>query len=152
MWMLTVICTISVTTAAPRGWVLDGDRGFPALLEAQIFAEQWRLQKSHKCSIRLSVIPFYNSMSNQTEKIYGALESLCDALDLGRSESSTERLFLILMEAFNKTNAREMEKIRQESHGDGLMMDMSGLMADKILSVFEASLPGRQKRFWKFGK
>jgi hypothetical protein len=35
-------------------------------------------------------------MNTRTEKIYAALDQLCDALDLGRSESSTERLFLIL--------------------------------------------------------
>jgi hypothetical protein len=49
-------------------------------------------------------------MNNRTGKIYGALDALCDALNLGRSESSTERLFLILAMAFNETNANEMER------------------------------------------
>jgi hypothetical protein len=46
-------------------------------------------------------------MNSRTEKIYGALDALGDALDLGRSESSTERPFLIRAMAFNEDNAEE---------------------------------------------
>jgi transcriptional regulator of acetoin/glycerol metabolism len=89
-------------------------------------------------------------MNNRTEKIYGALDSLCDALDLGRSESSTERLFLVLAEAFNEANAQEMETIRETSHDEGLYLDMRGEMADRIrvaLAKYEArSTPQFQKK------
>jgi len=85
-------------------------------------------------------------MNHGTEKIYSALDALCDALNLGRSEESTERLFLILVTAFNEDNAAEMESIREESHdNEGLAMDMRGVMADKIFNVFRESLPSWQR-------
>jgi hypothetical protein len=34
--------------------------------------------------------------------------------------------------AFNDENAEEMEKIREESHDEGLAMDMRGPLAEKI--------------------
>jgi hypothetical protein len=76
-------------------------------------------------------------MNNQTEKICEALNSLCDVLDLGRSESSTERLFFILARAFDDLNVQEMETVRQISHDEGLCYDMCGSMADKILAARE---------------
>jgi hypothetical protein len=80
-------------------------------------------------------------MNTRTEKIYAALDQLCDALDLGRSESSTELLFFVLAAAFNETNAEEMETTRETSHDEGLCLDMRGEVADRIqeaLAVYEA--------------
>jgi hypothetical protein len=72
------------------------------------------------------------NIDNQTEKIYQALDMLCDALELGRSESSTERLFWILSEAFTSANKQDMETELEDSHAKGLSLDMRGLIADKI--------------------
>jgi hypothetical protein len=74
------------------------------------------------------------NMNNRTEKIIGALDQLCDALNLGRSESATEYLFLILAMAFNETNAKEVEKIRHQD--EGLTMDVRGELAEKIEEAF----------------
>jgi hypothetical protein len=84
-------------------------------------------------------------MNSRTERIYVALDQLCDALALGRSESSTERLSLVLAMAFNDENAEEMEKILEESHDEGLAINMRGLVADGIFSVFQASHPSWQR-------
>jgi len=86
-------------------------------------------------------------MNNRTEKIYAALDQLCDALDLGRSETSTERLFLVLAMAFNETNAEEMETIHHDD--EGLCTDMRGPMANRIqqaLARYEADDAERFKR------
>jgi len=77
-------------------------------------------------------------MNSRTDKIYAALDQLCEALDLGRSESSTEDLVFILAEAFKPANVAEMETIREKSHDDGFVLDMRGLMAEKMLAAVKA--------------
>lgn len=71
-------------------------------------------------------------MNERTEKIVAALDTLGDACGLSRSESSTERLFLTLATAFNRKNAKEMERIRDDSHKEGLCFDMRYPIAEKI--------------------
>jgi hypothetical protein len=71
-------------------------------------------------------------MNSRTDKIYAALNQFCDALDLRRSESSTERLFLVLATAFNQNNVTQMESVLEESHEESLCYDMRGPIADTI--------------------
>jgi hypothetical protein len=82
-------------------------------------------------------------MTTDREKVIGALDSLCDVLELGRFESSTERLFSILASAFDDLNVQEMEYVRQASHDEGLCYDMRGGMADRVLQA-------REKYKWNF--
>jgi hypothetical protein len=54
-------------------------------------------------------------MNTRTEKIYAALDQLCDALDLGRSESST-RLGLISQHPKRKSlQCRNRRRLRLPS-------------------------------------
>jgi hypothetical protein len=66
------------------------------------------------------------------ETIIKALDVLCDALDLGHSESSTEVLFTVLSRAFSPANVAMLERRRKASHKEGLMLDMRGDMAEAI--------------------
>jgi hypothetical protein len=68
----------------------------------------------------------------QTEKIVQALDTLCDACEIGRSESSTERLYLILASVFSFDNVLQMDAILNKSHDEGLCYDMRWPMAEKI--------------------
>lgn len=69
------------------------------------------------------------------EDIVKALEGMSDALQLGRSESSTERLFLILADAFSEDCATYMDDFRIKAHKVGLCYDMRHLMAQSILEA-----------------
>ncbi len=62
-----------------------------------------------------------------------ALDGLMDALEIGRSESSTERLFLILVDAFSPQSVEQMMVTLQESHDDGLCYDMRLPIAESLL-------------------
>jgi hypothetical protein len=68
----------------------------------------------------------------QTEKIVKALDTLCDACEIGRSESSTERLYLILASAFSCENVLQMNAILNKSHDEGLCYDMRWPIAQKV--------------------
>lgn len=70
-------------------------------------------------------------MTEQREKIYEALCALCDACDL-EGDSGTEDLFLIIAEAFSERNVSEMDLSREQSHAEGCMLNMIGLMSRKI--------------------
>jgi flagellin-specific chaperone FliS len=63
------------------------------------------------CGIRTSQ-HLKKATNNRIEKIYSALDLLCDTLDFERSENLTERLFSILARAFDDLNVRELENVR----------------------------------------
>jgi hypothetical protein len=74
-------------------------------------------------------------MDDQPDKIYKALDMLCEALDL-KGEFGTESLFLILAGAFSKTNVTNMLAVLDKSHAESLCYDMRGPITDKIMETY----------------
>jgi len=69
------------------------------------------------------------------ENIFKALDALAEALGLGKSESATETLFNILADAFDDDAVQKMQDVLDESHDEGLCLDMRGYIADSIIEV-----------------
>ena len=74
---------------------------------------------------------------NKQEQIIKALDMLCDVLVLGRSESSTERLFYIMTEVFNGTSGWNIGDEIYRSHLEGLCLDVRGMIADALIGAAE---------------
>ena len=79
--------------------------------------------------------------SKKEELVYKALDSLCEALEL-RGESGTEKVFYILVEAFDKDNVVEMQAVLDESHDDGLCYNMLWEITERIMQISEGYTDG----------
>jgi hypothetical protein len=80
------------------------------------------------------------TLAPDREGIFKALDAMCDALHLGRAESSTAELFDILADAFSSEPVSAMFDLLDESHEDGLCYDMRGPMTDSILRAHANNL------------
>jgi hypothetical protein len=76
------------------------------------------------------------TLAPDREEIFKVLDAMCDALHLGRAESSTAELLDILADAFSSGPVSDMFDLLDQSHEDGLCYDMRGPMADSILRAY----------------